>query len=449
MGFDKKIKDLAQLRLPRYTSYPTAPNFSNLAAGSKRSMLEALPHGETLSFYFHIPYCDRLCWFCGCNTNITNDITRVINFTDFLLEEMQRTTDILGSRKITALHFGGGSPSILPVDDFKRIMDHVHANHRIADGAEISIEIDPRTVDADKIKAYSDAGINRASLGVQDFNKKVQKAINRVQSFELVKEVIDTLRENGITEINMDLIYGLPHQSAESTEQTLLNAIALEPARVSLFSYAHVPWMKKHQQLIAEDALPSLDERLRIHDQMTRGFIEAGYVDIGMDHFARPDDNLAIALNDGTLHRNFQGYTTDTSRSLVSFGPSAISKLPTGYIQNEVAIGDYRTALGNDGLPGNKGIYFKENDTLFADVIEQIMCYGAVDLNQIADKHGVEFTLFDDALKKASDLIANDIAHYENGVLKLSPGFKSAVRVLASCFDQYLEGGVGKFSNVA
>ena len=449
MSFDDKIKDLANKRLPRYTSYPTAPNFSNLTMGAKRGMLEALPQDDSLSLYFHIPYCDRLCWFCGCNTNITNDISRVSSFTDLLLEEMSRTTDILGTRKITAVHFGGGSPSILPIEDFKRIMGHVHAHHRVADGAEVSIEIDPRTVDGDKIQAYAEMGINRASLGVQDFNKRVQKAINRVQSYEMVKGVVSDLREHGITDINMDLIYGLPHQSMATIKNTMDNTIALEPARVSLFSYAHVPWMKKHQQLIVEADLPHLDERLRIHDYMADRFAESGYSAIGMDHFARPADSLATALKKGELRRNFQGYTTDTSQTLISFGPSAISKLPTGYIQNETDITPYRKALADGGLPGNRGLYFKKHDTLYADVIEQIMCYGAVDLNTIATHHNVPFDVFSPALENASDLIADGVASFEGGTLKLQPVFKSAVRVLAACFDQYLESGDGKFSNVA
>ena len=342
--------DLARkfdLRVPRYTSYPTAPHFAGTVDGTVyRRWLSELSPDQELSLYFHIPYCDTLCWFCGCYTKIVRRYEPVARYLDMLLDEINLVADTLGKRfRARHLHWGGGSPTLIKAADWQRLIERIYARFDVGSDSEIAVEMDPRDTTEDYIDALAWAGVNRASIGVQDFHPEVQKAINRIQPFELTERVVGWLRDQGIAGINMDLMYDLPYQTTERVVETVDLAARLEPDRVALFGYAHVPWMKSHQKLIADDTLPDFGERWRQSEAAADRLVELGYARIGFDHFARPQDDLAVAHAEGRLHRNFQGYTTDTAPVLLGFGASAIGSLPQGYVQNTQPLGAYHDAV--------------------------------------------------------------------------------------------------------
>ena len=316
---------------PRYTSYPTAPHFHAGVTGETVSgWLAGLPEDRPVSLYLHIPYCHTLCWYCGCNTTATQKRSPIAAYVEPLLVEIDRIADRLPARmSVSHLAFGGGTPTILSADDLDRIMERLRARFEIRQDAELSIEIDPRHFDADLARALSRHGFTRASTGIQTFDLKVQKAINRVQSLDVTALAFDRLRENGITEINADVLYGLPYQSVAASEDTALGVVSLEPSRLAVFGYAHVPHMKAHQKLIPDASLPGPAERLAQADRMDEVFRAAGYERIGIDHYARPGDAMAAADRAGTLKRNFQGYTTDTAQTLIGIGASSISRTLT------------------------------------------------------------------------------------------------------------------------
>jgi oxygen-independent coproporphyrinogen-3 oxidase len=316
--------------VPRYTSYPTAPHFhAGIGAARAAAWLEALPAASRLSLYFHIPFCRSLCWFCGCHTKITNRTAPVERYLETMLAEIAVAAKHLGrGRTVAHIHLGGGSPRLLSPDDLRRLAAALHRDFTVAPDAEFAIEIDPRTVDEARAAALGEIGVNRASLGVQDFDPAVQRAINRVQPLELTARVAGLLRGHGITRLNLDLMYGLPLQSTAGFAATVETALALAPDRIALFGYAHVPWMKKHQALIDTAALPDAWQRWCQARAAARRLEQAGYAAIGLDHFAKPQDALACAAAAGTLRRNFQGYTADPADALVGFGASAIGALP-------------------------------------------------------------------------------------------------------------------------
>jgi oxygen-independent coproporphyrinogen III oxidase len=322
------------MRVPRYTSYPTAPHFTE-AVGSDRYVewLGELKPGQDVSLYFHIPFCDTLCWFCGCHTKIVRNYKPVTEYIKVISKEISLISSRVSGRvKASHIHWGGGSPTILTGDDWRQIMDWIGKHFDIASDAEIAVEMDPRDTTEEYVKALAGAGVNRASIGVQDFDPEVQKAVNRIQSFETTERVVGWLRDHGITGLNMDLMYGLPHQTTERVVSTVDQAVTLAPQRIALFGYAHVPWMKAHQKLIDADTLPDTAARWDQAQAAANRLVEAGYEAIGLDHFARSDDSLAKARRDGRLHRNFQGYTVDEAPVLLGFGASAIGSLPQGYV---------------------------------------------------------------------------------------------------------------------
>ncbi len=434
--------------LPRYTSYPTAPHFhENIDRETYKSWLKQLGPESEISLYLHIPFCDTLCWFCGCHTKITRRYDPVAGYLKALLMEAEHVSSLISSEaKVTHIHFGGGSPTILSPDDFTRTITTLRNNFNISSGVKFAVEIDPRELTDEHIKALTDSGVNRASIGVQDFDPKVQKAINRIQTFEETAHVINGLRDNGVNSINIDLLYGLPYQTLESIRATIDKVMTLKPERVSFFGYAHVPWMKKHQSMIPEEALPDVEERMEQSDFSSRILEEAGYVRIGFDHFAHPDDHMVEALNNGTLRRNFQGYTTDNSTAIIGLGASSIGQLPQGYIQNRPEIGRYQAEIMNLGLATVRGYELNEDDKLRAFIIERLMCDLTFSEKTLLQNFGERSR---PAILEARELLA----HEESGYLTATPdGFRITeegrpyIRMICAHFDAYLKLGKARHS---
>jgi oxygen-independent coproporphyrinogen-3 oxidase len=427
-------------RLPRYTSYPTAPQFADTGGDTYARWLGEVEKGTPLSLYIHVPFCAKMCWFCGCNTIITSKYQRIRAFTDLLLREIELVSDLMGEgHRVDHLHFGGGSPTILDPDDFHRVMDLLEARFGLTGAKEIAIEMDPRTLSEESVAAYAAAGVNRASLGVQDFNPEVQQAVNREQPLELIETTIGWLKAAGISHINMDLIYGLPLQTMASLEDTIAKTIQLAPQRISLFSYAHVPWMKKHMEMIREEDLPEDQIRALMPLRAAEMFEAAGYLAIGMDHFVQPDDSLATALDSGAIRRNFQGYTADDAGALIGFGPSSIGQLPQGYVQNTPGLKPWREAISAGELATVRGHEFNDDDRLYGEVIQNIMCRMQVDLAQVAGQFGEDLSRFDAALEAMKPLEAAGIVECDGTKIAVKTDQRQAVRAISACFDQYLD----------
>ncbi len=362
--------------VPRYTSYPTAPHFHpGVTADSYGSWLAAMPEDAAISLYLHIPFCDRLCWFCACHTKQTLKYDPVAAYLDALIAEIALVGEKLaGKGRVTAVHYGGGSPTMLKPDDMVRLDKALRAAMRFDPSAEISVEIDPNDITPAKYEALARIGLTRASLGVQDFEPKVQDAINRIQTFEQTRDVIENVRAHGARSVNIDLLYGLPHQTRASVEATLRQVLTLRPDRIALFGYAHVPWMKKHQTMIPDTLLPGPVERFAQSNRAASLLTTAGYKAIGIDHFALPEDSLALAAKEGRLKRNFQGYTDDAPDALIGLGASSIGQLPQGYVQNQAATGEYIRAVNGGSLATVRGFELEDDDRLRARVIERLMC---------------------------------------------------------------------------
>lgn len=430
-------------RLPRYTSYPTAPHFSAaIDAGTYAGWLSDLPSGTSASLYLHVPFCREMCWYCGCHTQIARRDELIANYQRTLCAEIAMVADAIGRRiKVEHIHFGGGTPTIMAPDAFADLMAAMRHAFFVLPSAEIAVEIDPRTLTVEMVEAMRLSGVNRASLGVQSFDPVVQHAINRVQSFEQTAAAVDMLRRAGISGINFDLIYGLPHQSVGSCLDTVRRSLELAPDRFSVFGYAHVPGFKKHQRMINENHLP---DGLSRHDQacaIANALKEAGYVQIGLDHFARPDDAMAAAFEEGTLRRNFQGYTTDQSEVLLGFGASAIGHLPQGYVQNEVQIGAYAQSIADHHLATAKGYGLTDDDRLRADIIERIMCEFGADLGDICARHGAEAGAVLQSASRLKPLISDGVVRLDGDRLAVASDSRFLVRSVAAAFDAHLDPG--------
>lgn len=425
-------------RVPRYTSYPTAPHFhDNINAGHYETWLNEIPSEMDLSLYFHIPFCRQLCWFCGCHTKIVNHYDPIARYMKLLQQEVELVSDHLNAKQVKHIHFGGGSPTVVSAQDFLEFMGKVKDQFSISPTAEIAIEMDPRTLQPEKIHAYKQAGVNRASLGVQDFDESVQKAINRIQPYSMVRDIVAQLRRASIEDLNIDLVYGLPLQTQNKLLHSIEQTLNLNPNRISLFGYAHVPWMKKHQNLIHEQALPCEQERLEMFEAATSLLSERGYVSIGLDHFVRPDDALAKAEQEKTLQRNFQGYTTDTAQALLGFGVSAITTLPASYVQNTSDYIEYEKAIRDDQLPVARGIALSKNDIERRDIIMSLMCTMKAPINQ--DKYALEF-------EQLQPFFEQDDIEYREGILRINSQARPYLRLIAANFDSYLNNGQQQYS---
>ena len=434
--------------VPRYTSYPTAPHFHDgVGEATYREWLVAVPSDSKVSLYLHVPFCRQMCWYCGCHTKVVRRDEPVRDYAAALRKEVALVAGAMrGSVMVTSVHWGGGTPTLLTPRDFVSIMEEIRRCFDLAEMAEVAVEIDPRTMDEETAVMLGAGGVNRASLGVQDFNRSVQEAINRVQSFETTKSAVDQLRRIGVKGVNLDLMYGLPHQDVACFLDTVEKAVQLQPDRLALFGYAHVPWMKKHQRLIDEAALP--DPLLRAHQfgAAADRLGELGFTRIGLDHFARPEDSLAVALRCGALRRNFQGYTTDGAETLIGLGASAIGSLREGYVQNDVPIGRYVETMKTGRLGTVRGIRLGTDDYLRRAVIERLMCDGEVDLGAVRYDFGLLGADFAEELEALKPMEADGLVRLEGERVRVTRDGSPFVRVVAATFDRYLAQGSARHS---
>ncbi|NVJ98182.1 MAG: oxygen-independent coproporphyrinogen III oxidase [Alphaproteobacteria bacterium] len=450
----KQLQDALLKRneqVPRYTSYPTAPHFSaDVGPKEVKHWLEDIADEANLSLYFHIPFCRKMCWYCGCNTKATRRYDPVNEYMDYLWREIDMVASSLsGGQLVTHIHFGGGSPSMLKPEDFTRLMATIRKRFHLSEGVEIAIELDPREITEAKVAAYALAGVNRASLGVQDFHDHVQKAINRRQPFHTIYDAVNLLKAYGISDINMDLLYGLPHQTEKDLQENADYAAALGAQRISLFGYAHVPWMKKHMRLIDENALADGAGRLAQFDIAAKQLEKRGYVPIGLDHFVLPRDPMAKALNEGNLHRNFQGYTTDSADTLIGFGASAISALPQGYTQNTPATRQYFDALERGEMATVRGKALSNDDRIRRAAIEKLMCYFELDLAHLAAENQIAFSHFDDALETLAELATSGLVEINGTKVRVPGKARQAVRLACAAFDTYFSASKQRHAQVA
>jgi len=434
--------------VPRYTSYPTAPHFHDGIDGAVYTdWLRTLPRDSVLSLYFHVPFCRKMCWYCGCHTKVVNRTEPIAEYAGYLKREVEVIAAVAGQgRLVSHVHWGGGTPSILADTDFTAIMAAVNGAFQLTDNAEVAIEIDPRTVSREQARVLAAAGVNRASLGIQDFNPDIQEAINRVQSYEQTAEVVGWLRESGIDAINFDLMYGLPGQVESDVVRTVDLSMKLRPDRLSIFGYAHVPWMKTHQKQIDENALPDGPERMRQALATSERLVEHGYKRIGLDHFARPEDSMAEMLDDGDLHRNFQGYTTDVAAALIGFGASAIGSLPQGYVQNAPSIRQYKRMIEAGEPPIVKGIELDDEDRMRRELIERLMCDMQVDLGEVAGHYGHSGAVFAAERVRLADMETDGIVRLEGDGITVTEDGRPFVRTVCAVFDSYLSTGRGRHS---
>jgi len=438
--------DLLASRVPRYTSYPTAPQFQpRIGAETYERWLRQLAQGSPLSIYVHIPFCDTLCWFCGCHTRVVNGYSPVASYLELVRSELAAVAEITGrDHSITHLHFGGGSPTILEPRDFIAVVAQIRETYSFAGSAEFAVEIDPRGLSDAKIGALAKAGVNRASVGVQDVDPKVQRAINRIQPFETTRSAIERLRAAGICNLNVDIMYGLPHQTVRHVKETVDAMVSLRPNRLAVFGYAHVPHMKRHMMLIDQKDLPTTAERLAQFDEAQSALIAAGYVPVGLDHFALPDDPMAIAARSGKLRRNFQGYTTDSADTLIGIGASAIGGFRQGYVQNQTAVPSYRERIRSGKLATARGIAFSREDTIRHAVIERLMCRLEVDLSEVAETFGLVAGHFADELVELEHLSREHLVEIDGWKIVVPGSERAAVRVVCAVFDTYLDASAAR-----
>jgi oxygen-independent coproporphyrinogen-3 oxidase len=416
-------------RLPRYTSYPTAPNFTAMSAAVHADWLSSIDPDAAASLYLHVPFCRSMCWYCGCHTTVARRDAPIADYLTVLRREIElvagKIARPLGVRHV---HFGGGTPTIIAPDEFRNLIRLLRDRFRFEPDVEIAVEIDPRRLTAAMIEALGDSGVNRASLGVQSFDAVVQRAINRIQTVGQTAVAASGLRAAGVNGVNFDLIYGLPHQTIQSCIETVDQCVAMRPDRFAVFGYAHVPTFKKHQRKIEESALPNGAERSEQAEAIAQALASAGYVRIGLDHFALPGDGLVKSQIAGDLHRNFQGYTTDRSDLLIGFGSSAISRLAQGYVQNEPVVGAHAERVLGGELPTAKGYLMTPDDRLRADLIERLMC----------NRHGVEPEAVMKSAPRLQEFASDSIIDIDGDRIRISARSRILVRSVASAFDAYL-----------
>jgi oxygen-independent coproporphyrinogen-3 oxidase len=430
--------------VPRYTSYPTAAEFSPIVDANVHAtnLREAgAGPGGPLSLYVHLPFCRTLCHFCGCHAMVARNPERMDRYLGALFHEIELVSQALGpARAVAELHFGGGSPSLLSPEEIERLMAKLRACFPFADGAAIAIEADPRTTDREKLACYRRLGVGRISFGFQDLDENVQHAIGRHQSAATSRSVFELARTAGFEGINVDLCYGLPEQTEATFARTVAETIALRPDRVALFGYAHVPWMRRQQERIDVRTLPGVDRRLRLVSEAHAQFTGAGYVPIGFDHFALPTDSLAEAAEERRLHRNFQGYTATRTDALVGLGLSAISDLPAAYAQNARTLEAYYAAIDAGRLPTERGATRSFDDHLRAEVIRQIMCTFRVDRRRVEHAFGIPFEpTFTAELAALERLATEGLVVVDDDLIELTPLGRMFVRNVAVVFDAYYE----------
>ena len=440
MSSHDRLRELGlfDARVPRYTSYPPANHFSDaVTADTHAGWIAAVPAGARVSLYLHIPYCRRLCWFCACRTQGTATDRPLVPYLSYLKAELATVAGLLRPDvELSQIHLGGGTPTLLSPEMIRDLGHTLRSFRRWAGDVRFSVEIDPTEVDAPRIAALVEAGMNRASIGVQDFDPVVQDAIGRAQSFAQTRDVVDMLRGSGIDSVNMDILYGLPHQTRARMADSVQRVLSMHPDRVALYGYAHVPWMAKRQVMIPADALPGAEERLELFETARRLFVWDGYAEIGIDHYAREEDSMAVAARNGTLHRNFQGYTDDTAEVLIGIGASAISRFPQGFAQNLSTSSRYSAAVEEGRLATERGHAMTAEDTLRADMIERLMCRFELDLPEIAARHGVTVGRLREMTAALRDRFAAQLTDRDD-VIRLTENSRLIARLAAQCVDAY------------
>lgn len=428
---------------PRYTSYPPATEFTSTVGEReyKEKLLESNLQRRPLSLYFHIPFCESACWFCGCNVIISHrkDVTR--RYLDYIYREMDLLKEYLDTtRPVVQLHWGGGTPNFLSKEEIREFFGKIGEVFSIQKDAEISVEIDPRYLSEGQLEVLKEVGFNRISMGLQDLDPEVQRAINRIQTYELMKKVIKDLRDLGFRSINIDLIYGLPYQTPQKFKETIEKTIELDPDRVAVFNFAYVPWLKPLQRKIDPSTLPPPEDKLTILEMTIEIFQRNGYVFIGMDHFAKPDDELAQAQREGSLWRNFQGYTTKKGVDLVGIGATSIGMLYDGYFQNYKTIREYYLALDGGKLPIMRGFILNHEDIIRREVIMDLMCNFQCKFNKIEKMFGIDFeSHFSPELEELQDMERDGLLKIEDRAIKVLPEGRLLIRNIAMVFDQYIK----------
>jgi oxygen-independent coproporphyrinogen-3 oxidase len=435
------IRLVESARLPRYTSYPTAPHFgAAVGRDAHAAWLRSVSLEEPVSLYLHVPYCRDLCWYCGCTTHALGRKERAVGYAELLLRELESVAAHLPGRPpVSHLHWGGGTPSVLGAELF-RVMARLRERFAFRPEAELAIELDPRDVDSNFIEDLAAEGFSRASLGVQSFDPQVQRAINREQSVAVTRAAVQALRNAGITAVNIDLLYGLPFQTTANAEATAEEVVQLEPARVAVFGYAHLPALRPMQRLIPDAALPDAAARWHQSEAIRAVLERAGLAAIGLDHYARADDAMALAARAGRLRRNFQGYTTDTATTLIGFGASAISAFAEGYTQNESRLPEWRGTVLADRVPTARGLRLTAEDRARRAAIETIMCRGEIDLGEIE----AEVELIRPDAHRLDELEALGVIERTGPRIAVRPGCRPLLRLLAAAFDTYLDRTVAR-----
>jgi len=436
---------------PRYTSYPTAPHFSNSVGETEQRRHIEENNAESsrdISLYFHIPFCDTLCWFCGCTTVITRKRTQIELYLKYLQKEIEIVSSRLHpQRKVTQMHFGGGTPTYLSPDQILWLGKLLHAHFTFAEDAEISCEMDPRGLTEQHIAALKTVGFNRLSMGIQDFNPTVQEAVNRVHSYDQIATIVQWIRKHQFYSLNFDLIYGLPFQTTQTFATTLDQIMSLSPDRLAVFSYAHLPWLKPHMKLIKQQTLPSPEHKLEILKLIIERLSTSGFTYIGMDHFARPTDELTIAQKQKTLQRNFQGYSTKGGTDIYALGMSAISSLPRLYSQNFKDLPQYYQALDQGSLPIERGYQLSDDDVVRRTTIMRLMCDMSIDYEDISQRIGHEFTeYFSQEIQNLQQFVDDGMLRFTPGGIVITDRGRLLIRNIAMEFDVYLQNALPRFS---
>jgi oxygen-independent coproporphyrinogen-3 oxidase len=441
--FNSELLTKYDLPTPRYTSYPPATELTDDFDSAE--FLDAIKRGNQrkspLSLYFHIPFCETACYFCGCNVIVTQQREKAVNpYLEYISKNIEMIAPLIDpDRKVVQLHWGGGTPNYLNPDHVEQLWEKIRQHFTFDESAEISIEVNPRYIDRNYILLLRNMGFNRISFGIQDFDPKVQETINRVQPEQMLFNVMGWMREAGFESVNVDLIYGLPHQNLDTFRQTIQKTVKLNPDRIAVFNFAYVPWMKPVQKNLPEAALPNASEKLAIFQMTIEDLQKAGYSFIGMDHFAKPNDELAIAQREGKLHRNFQGYTTKPDSELFAFGLTAISMLHDVYVQNHKRLGDYYKDLDAGKLPIEKGVKLAEADNILRrEVIMELMCHFQLDKRKIEAKYNIDFDSYFSSEEQSLKSLEKD------GLLRLLPDSievtstgRLLIRNIAYTFDAY------------
>jgi oxygen-independent coproporphyrinogen-3 oxidase len=430
---------------PRYTSYPPAPAFTSSFTAD--DFLKSLKDNNSptnnaeISLYYHIPFCDTLCYFCGCNMLITHSRERIAEYLKYLKKEMTLSAEYFNkNRTVGQLAWGGGTPSYLNPDEIVSLASSIREHFAFSDNIEASVEIDPRGLTFEHMQAFRESGFNRVSMGVQDFDPKVQEAVNRIQPEKITRDAVEWSRKLGFKSINLDMIYGLPYQTLDSFERSLKKVIEISPERIAVFNFAHVPWLKSHQKLIDKNTLPPPEVKLQILKMTIELLTSSGYVYIGMDHFAKPDDELTLAQRQKTLYRNFQGYSTHAGADLYAFGNSAISQFNHIYAQNYKSLNDYYKSIDVGNFPIVVGYKMTEDDIIRQHVIMRLMCDMELDKREVERKFGISFDdYFSDSFAKLEEFVSDDLLELTDAKIIVKEMGRLVIRNIAMAFDAYLE----------